>query len=84
MEINTMDESLQALRALPQPEPMPNKAAYDNERELCLTADPRRRENYERYLASTRRSAQVNYLPIKLDVEPVSRRAANGSLAACS
>ena len=73
MEISSLDERLQALRALPQPEPMPNRVTYDNERELCLAADPRRRENYERYLVSTRRSAQPNYLPIKLDVEPVSR-----------
>jgi pyrroloquinoline quinone biosynthesis protein E len=73
MQINTHKESLQGLRTLPQPEPMPNMLAYEQERELCLAADPRRRENYERYLASSRRIAQVNYLPIKLDLEPVSR-----------
>lgn len=63
----------QALRALPQPEPMPDLATYERERELCLAADPRRRVNYELYLASRRRGAQVNYVPIKLDIENVSR-----------
>lgn len=71
--MSSLYDRLQALRLLPQPEPMPNRAAYDIERELCLAADPRRRENYDRYQASTRRTAHVSYLPIKLDVEPVSR-----------
>lgn len=62
-----------ALRALPAPEPAAGTAAYLHERELALAADPRRRENYERYLASRRRSASVDYLPIKLDIENVSR-----------
>lgn len=66
-------DKAKALRALPQPEPMPDKAAYDRERALCLAADPRRQANYDRYLASRRRAAEVDYLPIKLDIEPVSR-----------
>lgn len=65
--------SRMALRALPAPEPAAGTAAYIHERELALAADPRRRENYERYLASRRRSAVVDYLPIKLDIENVSR-----------
>jgi len=71
--MDTANEKLAALRALPQPEPMPDKTAYERERKLCLDADPRRRENYDRYLASRRRGADVDYLPIKLDIEPVSR-----------
>ena len=43
------------------------------ERELALAADPRCRENYEKYIASGRRNAKVDYLPIKLDIENVSR-----------
>ncbi len=62
-----------ALRALPAPEPAAGAAAYARERELALASDPRKRENYERYLASRRRSATVDYLPIKLDIENVSR-----------
>ncbi len=62
-----------ALRALPAPEPAAGSAAYARERELALAADPRRRANYERYLAADRRSEHVDYLPIKLDIENVSR-----------
>ena len=58
---------------LPAPEPAAGMAAYRRERELALAADPRKRENYERYLAAGRRSAEVDYLPIKLDIENVSR-----------
>lgn len=47
--------------------------AYERERALALAADPRRSANYEKYLASSRRHATVDYLPIKLDVENVSR-----------
>jgi pyrroloquinoline quinone biosynthesis protein E len=56
-------ERIGALRALPQPEPVPNLQAYLDER----------RSNYERYLAASRRSADVDYLPVKLDIENVSR-----------
>ena len=63
-----------ALRALPMPEPAAGVEAYARERELALESDPRRRANYERYLASRRRSPAVDYLPIKLDIENVSRR----------
>jgi MoaA/NifB/PqqE/SkfB family radical SAM enzyme len=61
------------LRDLPVPEPASGGEAYARERELALASDPRRRANYERYLASRRRSAAVDYLPIKLDIENVSR-----------
>lgn len=62
-----------ALRALPAPEPSAGLAAYRHERDLALAADPRRRANYERYLAGARREASPDYLPIKLDIENVSR-----------
>lgn len=62
-----------ALRQLPQPEPVPDAAAYHRERELCLSLDSSKRENYARYMATQRRSAVVEYLPIKLDIENVSR-----------
>lgn len=63
----------QPLRQLPQPEPVPDMQAYVRERELCLALDARKRDNYERYMAARRRSATVDYLPIKLDIENVSR-----------
>jgi len=61
------------LRQLPAPEPAAGLDAYRKERELALASSPRRRENYERYMKSSRRSASVDYLPIKLDIENVSR-----------
>ena len=57
---------------LPQPEPSLGTEAYELERKLALECSPRRLENYNRYLESGRRSA-VDYLPIKMDIENVSR-----------
>ncbi|EME70534.1 heme biosynthesis protein [Paramagnetospirillum caucaseum] len=59
--------------SLPAPEPVPNIAAFLDERELCLAGDPRRRENYKRFLASSRRSEHADYMPPRLDIENVSR-----------
>jgi pyrroloquinoline quinone biosynthesis protein E len=61
------------IRSLPTPEPVPDLAAYAANRERALAADPVRRANYERYLKSSRRCADPDYLPIKLDIENVSR-----------
>lgn len=58
---------------LPEPEPVPDKAAYLREREACLALSPAARENWERYERSTRREAELDYLPVRLDVENVSR-----------
>jgi len=62
-----------ALRDLPAPEPAAGVAAYHRERDLALAASPEKRANYERYLAARRRDAAPDYLPIKLDIENVSR-----------
>ena len=61
------------LRDLPVPQPAAGLDAYICERELALSYSTARRENYEKYLHSSRRGAKVNYLPIKLDIENVSR-----------
>ncbi|HUL51623.1 MAG TPA: radical SAM protein [Candidatus Nitrosotalea sp.] len=61
------------LRELPAPEPAAGLEAYRRERELALASSPRRRQNFEKYMRSSRRSATVDYLPIKLDIENVSR-----------
>src|SRR5258708_7900048 len=61
------------LLRLPPPQPVPDLAAYVAERERALASSPERRANYDRYLASKRRSAKVDYLPIRLDIENVSR-----------
>lgn len=58
---------------LPFPEPVPDLAAYRREREICLSRSPGRAANYRAYMRSARRSAAVDYLPIRLDFENVSR-----------
>ncbi len=59
---------------LPRPEPSAGVAAYDLECSLCLAADSRRAENYKRYLAARgKHLIDPDYLPVKLDVENVSR-----------
>ncbi len=65
--------SVRTLQDLPAPEPSLGIDAYHRERELALDASPKCRENYQRYLAATRRCVEVDYLPIKLDIENVSR-----------
>ena len=65
--------SLASKKKLPSPEPAAGLLAYQRERELALAYSPRRRENYERYSRSVRRSAEVDYLPVVLDIENVSR-----------
>jgi MoaA/NifB/PqqE/SkfB family radical SAM enzyme len=72
-ESSATDNRRRALRGLPAPEPAAGLAAYERERELALSRSPECRANYERYLASRRRAAAVNYYPIKLDIENVSR-----------
>jgi len=60
------------LRELQAPEPSAGVDAYLRERELALASSLKKRENYERYLRSSR-EATVDFLPIKLDIENVSR-----------
>ena len=61
-----------SLRALPAPEPTAGVEQYRRERELALRLDPRKRQNYEKFIAA-QRGASVDYLPVKLDIENVSR-----------
>lgn len=61
------------LLSLPRPAPSAGLDFYNSEREACLSLDSRKRDNYDKYQMSLRRSADVNYLPIKLDIENVSR-----------
>jgi pyrroloquinoline quinone biosynthesis protein E len=57
---------------LPRPEPSAGIAAYDAELAARLTFDERCRENYQRY-KRRRLTAGPDYLPVKLDIENVSR-----------
>jgi pyrroloquinoline quinone biosynthesis protein E len=67
------DDTRSALGDLPAPEPVPDMAAYLANRERALAADAAKRANFDRYMASGRRTADLDYLPIKLDLENVSR-----------
>jgi pyrroloquinoline quinone biosynthesis protein E len=60
-------------RSLPAPEPSAGWAEYRAQRERALAFDPRRRANFEKYLRARRDTTIVDYLPIKLDIENVSR-----------
>lgn len=62
-----------ALAALPQPEYVPDRATYEREIQLRLAYDPRCKANYEKYLASSRREARPDFLPVRMDIENVSR-----------
>lgn len=61
------------VNSLPLPEPAAGIVAYKAELTACLSLDERKHENYRLYLESNRRSAKVDYLPVKLDIENVSR-----------
>jgi len=61
------------LRALPGPEPAAGLRAYRDERAACLRADRQRWDNYRQYRATPHRVTDPAYLPIKLDIENVSR-----------
>lgn len=61
------------LLTLPRPKPSAGLAFYESELEACLNKDSRKQANYLEYKKERRRAAEVNYLPVKLDVENVSR-----------
>lgn len=61
------------IASLPLPEPSAGREAYAAELRACLSLDARKRDNYMRFHATHRRSATVDYLPVKLDIENVSR-----------
>lgn len=62
------------LMALPKPEPSAGTEAYIRERELALAFSERRQANYDVYLRSrAHKTAKLDYLPIKMDIENVSR-----------
>lgn len=54
------------------PVPKPDLRAYHRERRLALLSSPRRLFNYIRYKLAKRRP-ELGHLPIKLDIENVSR-----------
>lgn len=58
---------------LPHPEPAAGMDAYIAERTERLQRNRATWENWQRYLKANRGEASVDYLPVKLDIENVSR-----------
>lgn len=63
---------IQNNRLVNLPRPYPDPQAWDANLEAALASDSRRKANYERFMQA-QRSEDVDYLPIRLDVENVSR-----------
>ena len=61
------------LWSLPVPMPVPDKVTYLREREKALAFSVKRRENYERYQQARSTGEPVDYLPVNMDIENVSR-----------
>ena len=61
------------MKKLPKPIPAGGISGYDKERELCLSLSLRKEENYNKYLGRRNGMIELDYLPIKLDIENVSR-----------
>ena len=58
---------------LPKPEPSAGVAAYDLERDRRFGYSPTCKANWERYVAAGHHETEVKYLPVKMDIENVSR-----------
>ena len=58
---------------LPLPKPSMGLDAYNKERKLAFRHDFRRKENYISYKTQNKLDNVLDYLPLKLDIENVSR-----------
>jgi pyrroloquinoline quinone biosynthesis protein E len=59
---------------LPKPIPCGGIEFYNKERKLCLSLNEQKKENYDKYLLNKESKKSIlDYLPIKLDIENVSR-----------
>ena len=65
-------ELINIYKNLPKPIPSMGIDAYIEEKNKSINFSKRRKHNYELYLKSGRTST-ISYLPIKLDIENVSR-----------
>lgn len=64
----------ETLKDLPMPIPSAGLEDYLNERRLAISKCEKKKSNYEKYLRSSEyRDILVDYLPIKMDIENVSR-----------
>lgn len=70
---NPITDADTTFAALPQPTPSAGEEAYQNERKLALSKSAAKRENFDRFMATRRGESELEYLPVKLDIENVSR-----------
>lgn len=56
---------------LPSPTPIKGEEFKNAELKACLQLDPRKASNYEKYL-SYKRGEEVDFLPVRMDIETVS------------
>lgn len=68
-----MNEPADLFADLPKPEPAAGLPYYQLQRDTALEFSTARRENFDRYLAWKNDRGPVTFLPIKLDIENVSR-----------
>ena len=69
--VETLREN-QVYRRTTLPNPYPDPETWNTNFEAGMAAYPRRKENYERFLAA-KKSINLDYMPVRLDVENVSR-----------
>jgi MoaA/NifB/PqqE/SkfB family radical SAM enzyme len=59
---------------LPKPVPAGGAGFYNEERERCLSLNNKKKDNYDKYLLGKyNKKSILDYLPVKLDIENVSR-----------
>ena len=68
-----INKKITNLSEVPLPEPVPNKKTYDDEIFKSINFFGKRKKNYSVYKKSKKNNAIVNFLPVKLDIENVSR-----------
>jgi len=68
-----LHEREQLMASLPMPVPSLGEDVYLAEREAALALNPRCRENFAKYRAYQRSGADLDFIPVKLDIENVSR-----------
>lgn len=61
------------LAGLPVPSPVPDMDAYLRERRIRLSRSTARLDNYIKLRAAKRGSVELDYMPVKLDIENASR-----------
>ena len=71
--LHKQNEASKALLSLPQPEPAGGSQYFSDERARALDFSAARRDNYEKFLRWKSAGGPVDFLPIKLDIENVSR-----------